>query len=91
MNRGFVGTLALLIFAAAAVAAKARHVIEGNSITGTRDARYCEIIPIVREGFHLTATVYNTLRLKRLPAGDLGRHHHAGVDGKIRLSGADRV
>ena len=64
MNRG-LGTLALLIFAAAAVAAKAQPVIEGNLITGTRDARYCEIIPIVREGFHLTATVYNERRLRQ--------------------------
>jgi hypothetical protein len=25
-----------------------------------RDARYCEIIPIVRDRLHLEATVYNT-------------------------------
>jgi hypothetical protein len=29
---------------------------------GTRDARYCEIIPIFRDGLHLTAKVYNTFR-----------------------------
>ena len=26
-----------------------------------RDARYCEIIPVVRRGIHLVATIYNTL------------------------------
>jgi hypothetical protein len=26
-----------------------------------RDARHCEIIPIVRDRLHLEATVYNTL------------------------------
>jgi hypothetical protein len=30
---------------------------------GVRDARYCEIIPVVRDGFHFVATVYNTLGL----------------------------
>ena len=43
-------------------------VIRGNTIKGTRDARYCEIIPIVRHGVHLTATVYNTLGLNDCPA-----------------------
>jgi hypothetical protein len=67
MNRSLTGAIAILIFAAAAVAAKAQPVIEGNSVTGTRDARYCEIIPVVRQGFHLTATVYNTLGLNDCP------------------------
>ena len=67
MNCRFAGAIAVLICAAAAVAAKAQPVIKGNAITGTRDARYCEIIPIVREGFHLTATVYNTLGLNDCP------------------------
>ena len=67
MNRSFAGAIAVLICAAAAVAAKAQPVIEGNAITGTRDARYCEIIPVVREGFHLKATVYNTLGLNDCP------------------------
>jgi hypothetical protein len=56
------GAGALLVSLAGAVA-----VMEGNSITGTRDARYCEIIPVVREGFHLKATVYNTLGLNDCP------------------------
>jgi len=42
--------------------------IEGNTIEGVRNARYCEIIPIVRDGLHLTATVYNTLGLNDCPA-----------------------
>ncbi len=67
MNRSFAGTLVLLMFASAAFAATARPIITGSAITGTRDARYCEIIPIVREGFHLTATVYNTLGLNDCP------------------------
>jgi hypothetical protein len=33
-----------------------------------RNARYCEIIPIVRDRFHLVATVYNTLGLNDCPA-----------------------
>ena len=68
MNRSFAGAIAVLICAAAAVSgAQAEPVIEGNSISGTRDARYCEIIPVVREGFHLKATVYNTLGLNDCP------------------------
>jgi hypothetical protein len=43
-------------------------VVEGNAITGVRNARYCEIIPVVRDGLHLTATVYNTLGLNDCPA-----------------------
>ncbi|HEV7463613.1 MAG TPA: hypothetical protein VGN85_06855 [Methyloceanibacter sp.] len=33
-----------------------------------RDARHCEIIPIVRDRLHLEATVYNTLGLNDCPA-----------------------
>ena len=35
---------------------------------GVRNARYCEIIPIVRDGLHLVATVYNTLGHNDCPA-----------------------
>ncbi|HEX2380903.1 MAG TPA: hypothetical protein VHI74_09255 [Methyloceanibacter sp.] len=64
---------ASLVFAgayasAAAEAPKATPTIEGNTIEGVRNARYCEIIPIVRDGLHLTATVYNTLGLNDCPA-----------------------
>ncbi len=34
---------------------------EAHAISGIRNARYCEIIPVKREGFHFVATVYNTL------------------------------
>lgn len=60
------GALAVALVASSA-AAMAEPVIEGNAIEGVRDARYCEIIPISREGFHLTATVYNTLGLNDCP------------------------
>jgi hypothetical protein len=41
----------------------AAHMIEGG-----RNVRYCELIPVVRRGLHLTATVYNTLGLNDCPA-----------------------
>ena len=41
----------------------AKHMIEG-----VRNVRYCELIPVVRRGLHLTATVYNTLGLNDCPA-----------------------
>ena len=46
----------------------ATPTINGNTIEGVRNARYCEIIPIVRDGLHLIATVYNTLGLNDCPA-----------------------
>jgi hypothetical protein len=52
---------------AAAGAPVATSSIHGNVIEGVRNARYCEIIPIVRDGLHLTATVYNTLGLNDCP------------------------
>jgi hypothetical protein len=42
---------------------KAKHMIDG-----VRNVRYCEIIPVVRRGFRLVATVYNTLGLNDCPA-----------------------
>jgi hypothetical protein len=42
-------------------------VKDGNTISGIRNARYCEIIPVKREGLHLKATVYNTLGLNDCP------------------------
>jgi len=68
-----IRTTICLVFAgvyasAAAEAPKATPKIEGNTIEGVRNARYCEIIPIVRDGLHLTATVYNTLGLNDCPA-----------------------
>jgi hypothetical protein len=61
--------IACLILAGTPVGAETAHpVIEGNAISGVRNARYCEIIPIVRQGLHLEATVYNTLGLNDCPA-----------------------
>jgi hypothetical protein len=64
--RGFF----IVTFAAAAIASagaqtadKEKHLIEG-----VRNVRYCELIPVVRRGLHLTATVYNTLGLNDCPA-----------------------
>jgi hypothetical protein len=45
----------------------AEPVIKGDTIENLRDTRYCELIPVVREGLHLTATVYNTLGLNDCP------------------------
>jgi hypothetical protein len=47
---------------------RSRPGINGHTVTGTRDARYCELVPIVREGLHFTATVYNTLGFNDCPA-----------------------
>ena len=60
-----------MLLAAGAVALAAETptpVIDGNTIEGVRNARYCEIIPVIRDGFHLVATVYNTLGLNDCPA-----------------------
>jgi len=62
-----IGTTFIAI-AGAALLARAEPVIEGATIEGVRDARYCEIIPVVRDGFRLRATVYNTLGLNDCPA-----------------------
>jgi hypothetical protein len=48
-----------------------------------RNARYCEIIPIVRDRFHLVATVYNTLGLNDCPL-TLGRHHRGQHEEALR-------
>jgi hypothetical protein len=55
-------TIAALSTAGAQTPDKARHMIDG-----VRDARYCELIPVVRHGVHLIATVYNTLGLNDCP------------------------
>jgi hypothetical protein len=67
---GVLRSLIITACAAAAVAAAgaqtpdtAKHMIEG-----VRNVRYCELIPVVRHGLHLTATVYNTLGLNDCPA-----------------------
>lgn len=57
-----------MLAAASASAATSPPRKEGNTIVGVRNARYCEIIPIARDGLHLEATVYNTLGLNDCPA-----------------------
>jgi len=43
----------------------------GQSVSGElRDVRYCEIIPVTRDGRKLTAWVYNTLGLNDCPAAE---------------------
>ena len=63
-------TLAALAFAALSAAPAGAVTVDEatHSIAGIRDARYCEIIPVVRSGFHFLATVYNTLGLNDCPA-----------------------
>jgi hypothetical protein len=65
----FAGLVLVAQYAdATAQAPVAMPTINGNTIEGVRNARYCEIIPIVRDGLHLIATVYNTLGLNDCPA-----------------------
>ena len=64
--------IALIVAGGAAMAAlapaagqkvdKTKHMIED-----VRDARYCEIIPVVRRGIYFIGTVYNTLGLNDCP------------------------
>ncbi len=63
-------SLAMAAFATGAIASAAALTIDPakHAIEGVRNARYCEIIPVVRSGFHLVATVYNTLGLNDCPA-----------------------
>jgi len=39
-----------------------------NNKNSVGNVRYCELIPVVRRGLHLSATVYNTLGLNDCPA-----------------------
>lgn len=58
-----IAAVALLPLAASGDAAA-----QASGIGNLRDARYCEIIPVVRDGIHFVATVYNTLGLNDCPA-----------------------
>lgn len=43
----------------------------GQSVSGElRNVRYCEVIPVTREGFTLTSWIYNTLGLNDCPAAE---------------------
>ena len=63
-------SLAIAAFVTGGIASAGALTIDPakHSIEGVRNARYCEIIPVVRSGFHLVATVYNTLGLNDCPA-----------------------
>ena len=63
-------TLPALVLAGLAAAPTGAVTIDPatHTISGVRDARYCEIIPVQRSGFHFLATVYNTLGLNDCPA-----------------------
>src|SRR6185295_12684287 len=63
-------TLAITAFAAYGAAAAGAVTTDPatHTVEGVRNARYCEIIPVVRVRFHLVATVYNTLGLNDCPA-----------------------
>ena len=63
-------SLATAAFATGTIASAAALTIDPakHAIEDVRNARYCEIIPVVRSGFHLVATVYNTLGLNDCPA-----------------------
>src|SRR5262249_51028137 len=71
MRRSLVITVACAAFMVAATVAplaapavdKGKHMIDG-----VRDARYCEIIPVVRRGLRVVGTVYNTLGLNDCPS-----------------------
>ena len=45
-----------------------------------RDVRYCEVIPVTREGRKLTAWVYNTLGLNDCPAAEWDALTEGGVN-----------
>jgi hypothetical protein len=60
---GWILVATALTPAAAQTPDKQKHMIEG-----VRNVRYCELVPVVRRGFRLTATVYNTLGLNDCPA-----------------------
>jgi hypothetical protein len=69
-QRRFAGiTAAAAITVALAMSSASAQTVDTKKhmIDGVRDARYCEIIPVVRRGVHLLATVYNTLGLNDCP------------------------
>jgi hypothetical protein len=74
MSMGCLGSSALaglvLVSAHQIAAAQAPSptLTPDHGIENVRNARYCEIIPVVRDGVRLAATVYNTLGLNDCPA-----------------------
>jgi hypothetical protein len=66
--RAMAGALAALPLLLATPDVMAEPVIKGDTIENLRDTRYCEFLPVVRDGLHLVATAYNTLGLNECPA-----------------------
>jgi hypothetical protein len=66
-----------------------RSVAEEHARTHVRNARYCEIVPVVRDGLRLVATVYNTLGLNDCPASLWDKITEDAM--KQRFSGAIKV
>ena len=62
------GVAGVLLLGGSMAGALAEPIKVGDTMEGVRNARYCEIIPVVRDGFHLKATVYNTLGHNDCPA-----------------------
>jgi hypothetical protein len=79
----------VIVAFATGVAAAGAQTIDASKHPIARDARYCEIIPVVRSGFHLVATVYNTFGLNDCPAATWDKITEA--DMKKRFAGAIRV
>jgi hypothetical protein len=67
-RRGLIRFVLLILAAAAALSPAGAQTTGERSRASVRNARYCEIIPVVRDGIHLVATVYNTLGLNDCPA-----------------------
>jgi hypothetical protein len=82
-------SLVIVAFATGGVTAAGAQTIDTSKHLIVRDARYCEIIPVVRSGFHLVATVYNTLGFNDCPAAIWDKITEA--DMKKRFVGAIRV
>ena len=62
------GVAGVLLLGGSMAGALAEPIKVGDTMEGVRNARYCEIIHVVRDGFHLKATVYNTLGHNDCPA-----------------------
>jgi hypothetical protein len=67
-RRRFIRFVLLVLAAAMTLSPAGAQTTGERSRASVRNARYCEVIPVVRDGIHLVATVYNTLGLNDCPA-----------------------
>jgi len=67
-RRGSILTASFVVAAALWQPAAAQSPAPAGGKSDVRNARYCELIPVVRDGLHFVATVYNTLGLNDCPA-----------------------